>query len=66
MLRCPAHAGGIFVWGYIDSRFTTRKSHPIYQDEAVFVFFKNDMTMEFSELISFMLMILLLKNRVEA
>ena len=39
---------------------------PIYQDEAVFVFFKNDMTMEFSELIIFMVIIVLLKNRVEA
>ncbi|KXT97953.1 hypothetical protein SMIDD28_01579 [Streptococcus mitis] len=44
----------------------TRKFHPIYQDEAVFVFFKNDMTMEFSELIIFMVIIVLLKNRVEA
>ena len=64
--QMPCSCWGIFVWGYRDSRFTTRKSHPIYQDEAVFVFFKNDMTMEFSELISFMLTILLFKNRVEA
>lgn len=55
-----------FVWGCRDSRFTTRKFHPIYQDEVVFVFFRNDMIMVFSELISFMVIILLLKNRVEA
>ena len=64
--QMPCSCWGIFVWGYRDSRFTTRKSHPIYQDEAVFVFFKNDMTMEFSGLIIFMGVIVLLKNRVEA
>lgn len=57
---------GFFVWGCRDSRFTTRKFYPIYQDEVVFVFFRNDMIMVFSELISFMVIILLLKNRVEA
>lgn len=57
---------GLFVWGYRDSRFTTRKSHPIYQYAAVFVFFKNDMTVEFLELMIFMGVIALLKNRVEA
>lgn len=57
---------GFFVWGCRDSRFTTRKFHPIYPDEAVFVFFRNDMIMVFSELISFMVIIVLLKNRVEA
>ncbi|WP_078136034.1 hypothetical protein [Streptococcus pneumoniae] len=30
---------GFFVWGCRDSRFTTRKFHPIYQDEVVFAFF---------------------------
>ena len=43
----------------------TRKFHPIYQDEVVFAFFLNDMTMEFSEHIIFMIVILLFKNRVE-
>lgn len=57
---------GFFVWGCRDSRFTTRKFYPIYQDEVVFVFFRNDMIMVFSELIIFMGVILLLKNRVEA
>ncbi len=57
---------GFFVWGCRDSRFTIRKVHPIYPDEAVFVFFRNDMIMVFSELISFMVIILLIKNRVEA
>ena len=64
--QMPCLCWGIFVWGYRDSRFTTRKFHPIYQEEVIFAFFKNDMTMEFSELISFMLTILLFKNRVEA
>jgi len=62
----PCSCWGIFVWGYRDSRFTTRKFHPIYQDEMVFAFFKNDMTMEFSGLIIFMGVIVLLKNGVEA
>ncbi|EHZ43821.1 hypothetical protein SPAR63_0134 [Streptococcus pneumoniae GA40183] len=57
---------GYFCLGIKDSRFTTRKFHPIYQDEVVFAFFKNDMTMEFSGLIIFMVIIVLLKNRVEA
>ena len=64
--QMPRSCWGFFVQGYRDSRFTTRKSPPIYQDEAVFVFFKNDMTMEFSEFIIFMVIIVLLKNRVEA
>ena len=64
--QIPCSCQGIFVWEYRDSRFTTRKFHPIYQDEVVFAFFKNDMTMEFSELIIFMVAIVLLKNRVEA
>ena len=64
--QMPCLCWGIFVWGYRDSRFTTRKFHPIYQDEMVFAFFKNDMTMEFSGLIIFMGVIVLLKNGVEA
>ena len=64
--QMPCSCWGIFVWGYVDSRFTTRKFHTIYQDEVVFAFFKNDMTMEFSGLIIFMGVIVLLKNRVEA
>ena len=64
--QMPCLCWGIFVWEYRDSRFTTRKFHPIYQDKVVFAFFKNDMTMEFSGLTIFMGVIVLLKNRAEA
>ena len=37
--QMPCLCWGIFVWGYRDSRFTTRKFHSIYQDEVVFAFF---------------------------